>query len=111
MIRNETKNKIVCDDFSMREGLLGQVLGLMFSGHRNLVFLFKKKRKVDLHNFFVFFPIDVVFLDDKKKVIEVKKAFRPFRIYKSKRKAQYVLELEEGLVKKGNICIGDQLSF
>ena len=111
MIRNKTKNKIVCKEFFVREGLLGQVLGLMFSRSKNLVFRLKKKRKINLHNFFVFFPIDLVFLDDKKQVVEIKEGFKPWCLYVGKEKASYVLELQQGLVKKGHICVGDRLSF
>ena len=46
-----------------------------------------------LHMFFVFFPIDVLFLDKDKKIIEIKRNFKPFSFYKSKEKAMYVVEI------------------
>ena len=38
--------------------------------------------------FFVFFPIDVLFLDKNKKVVELKENFKPFSIYFPKNKAK-----------------------
>jgi len=71
----------------------------MFSKKRNLLFVFDKERKISLHSFFVFFSFDAFFLDRNKKIIEIKKNFRPFRIYNSKKKAKYVLELTKGSQK------------
>ena len=64
----------------------------MFSRKKNLLFEFEKEQKIPLHNFFVFYPINLVFLDKSKKVIEIKKNFKPFRVYTSKTKAKYLLE-------------------
>ena len=112
MIKNKTKNKIICNNFELRKNLLGQIRGLMFSSRNNLIFTFKKEKKVSLHNFFVFFPIDIVLCNAKKRVIEIKKNFRPFSpSFQGKNKAKYVLELEDGSIDKANIAIGDQLNF
>ncbi len=69
--------------------------GLMFSRKKNLVFVFDDEERRSLHMFFVFFPIDVLFLDKNKRVVEIKKNFMPFTFYKSKEKAQYIIELTE----------------
>ena len=54
--------------------------------------MFDKEQTIYLHNFFVFYPINLVFLDKDKKVIEIKNNFMPFSFYKSKNKAKYLLE-------------------
>ena len=61
--------------------------------------------------FFVFFPIDVLFLDEDKKVVEIKKKFEPFTLYNPKNKAKYVIELPQGAVKNTNTKIGDKVSL
>lgn len=66
--------------------------GLMFSRKKNLVFVFSKEQRVWLHSFFVFFPIDVYFLDENKKIIE-KTRLKPFCFYRAKEKAKYVVEI------------------
>lgn len=69
-----------------------QFRGLMFSSKKNLLFVFKDEQRRNFHNFFVFFPIDLIFLNKDKKVVEIKKDFMPFTLYNSKEKAQYVIE-------------------
>ena len=45
-----------------------------------------------IHSFFVFFPFKAIFLNSKKKIVDVKK-IRPFTIYKPRKPAKYVVEL------------------
>ena len=73
--------------------LFSQGLGLMFSKRRNLVMVFDKEIKISLHNFFVFFPIDVLVLDSEKKIVEIKRGFKPFTFWNSLHKGKYVVEL------------------
>ncbi len=68
--------------------------GLMFSRRKNLMFVFDDEKQRSLHMLFVFFPIDVLFLDKNKKIIE-KTRLMPFSFYKSKEKAKYVIEIAE----------------
>jgi len=51
-------------------------LGLMFTRRekaRALLFDFGKSVRISIHSFFVFFPFVAVWLDDKDKIIEIKK--------------------------------------
>jgi len=73
--------------------IFSQALGLMFRRKQNLVMVFKKEKKVSLHMFFVFFPIDILILDSNKKIVEIKKDFKPFTFWNSKKKGKYVVEL------------------
>ncbi|MBI4141320.1 DUF192 domain-containing protein, partial [Candidatus Woesearchaeota archaeon] len=77
------KNYKICNN------VLSQTRGLMFSRKKTLVFVFNKEKYVPLHTFFVFFPITVLFLDDKIKVVE-QTIMKPFRFYNPKNKAKYV---------------------
>jgi len=78
---------------------LGKARGLMFSKKKNLVFVFDKEQIVPLHMMFVFFPIDVYFLDKNKRVVEIRKNFKPFSCYRPKKKAMYVVEIAKGKKK------------
>ena len=42
--------------------------------------------------FFVFFSIDLFYLNKNKEVIEIKKDLKPFTFYNPKEKAQYLIE-------------------
>ena len=78
--------------YKLCRSFLSKALGLMFSRKRNLLFVFDKEQRIMLHNFFVFYPINLVLMDRNKKIIEIKKNFKPFTFYKSRTKAEYLLE-------------------
>ena len=76
------KNKVIeISDIKECKGF-NKIIGLMFSRREKakvLVFNFHKKTKMLIHSFFVFFPFLAVWLDDKNKVMEIKKV-RPFTL-------------------------------
>jgi len=61
--------------------------------------------------FFVFYPIDVIFLDKNKIIVEIKENFKPFTFYTPKNKAKYIIELKNNTIKETNTKIGDIISF
>lgn len=82
--------------------------GLMFSEKKNLLFIFDKERIVPIHSFFVFFQFDAVYLNSKKRIIEIKKNIAPFTFFvQNKIPAKYLFEITE----KNNLKIGDKLSW
>jgi uncharacterized membrane protein (UPF0127 family) len=104
-------NKTIAQDAFLIKNFISQMIGLRFSKQKNLIFDFKTEKKEIIDMFFVFYPIDLIFLDKDKKVIELKRNFRPFRIYKNKIPSRYMIELKKGIIKEKNISIGDKLSF
>jgi uncharacterized membrane protein (UPF0127 family) len=111
-ITNITKKKVLAGESRRCESITSKAIGLMFS-RRNadfgLIFAFKREAKASLHMFFVFYPIDVIFLDKNLKIVEIKEDFRPFTTYHPKQKANYLIELPNG---KASCCsIGDIISF
>ncbi len=114
MIKNKSTKKILCKEKKILTTIFQKAIGLMF--HKKIkdigyIFVFEEPRKIDLHMFFVFFPIDVLFLSKEKKVIETKENFRPFTFYYSNNKAYYVIELPNKKIKKTRTKIGDKVSF
>lgn len=90
------------ENYYLCKSAFSKAKGLMFSSKKTLVFDLGKEKKVNLHMMFVFFPINVYFLDKEKKVVEVKENFLPFTFYNSKEKASFVIENPEKLdVKVG----------
>lgn len=86
-------------------------LGLMFHNLKeNEVAVLKNYKQEILHTFFVFYPIDIVFLDKNKKVINIKRKIKPFttKIIPNK-KAMHVLEFKSGSTK--DIKIGQRITF
>jgi uncharacterized protein len=114
MIENTTRKKVICTNKRTLSTIFEKATGLMFSKpikDIGYVFVFDMPRRIDLHMFFVFFPIDVLFLDAGKKVLEIKEDFRPFSVYYSEKKASYVIELPSGKIKDTETKPGDILSF
>ena len=113
MIKNTTKNKIIANDAELCGDIFSKSLGLMFSKKQTkaLIFKFDEEKIIALHMVFVFYPIDVLFLDKNKIAVDAKENFRPFTFYKSGKKAKYAIELPNGIIKKTNTEIGDKVGF
>ena len=81
-----------------RCGRWGSTRGLMFTraADRALLFTFRRPTRVALHMFFVFYPIDVLFLDGEGLIVDVRRGLRPFRCCRSRVPALYVVELPQG---------------
>lgn len=111
-IKNKSRKTTLSNGFRMCRSSASKARGLMFTNEsevlRNaLVFEFKRAMPQSLHMFFVFYPIDVLFLDERKRVVDIKQNFRPFTVYNSRSKAMFVIELPEGAVRKSKTCLGD----
>ncbi len=77
-----------------------------------MVFVFDHELKIPIHMVFVFYRIDVLWLDKKKKVIDLKEKIAPFRPHIShKGKAQFLVELSSGDIEKNKLKIGDRIEF
>jgi uncharacterized membrane protein (UPF0127 family) len=113
MIKNTTKNLAITRKSRIADDVLSRFIGLMFSRNKNnaLIFKFKEERIISLHMLFVFYPIDVLFLDKKKIVVDKKENFMPFTFYKSKTKAVYAVEIPNGTIKRTKTEIGDKIRF
>ncbi|MCX6614742.1 MAG: DUF192 domain-containing protein [Acidobacteria bacterium] len=64
-----------------------------------------------IHTFWMRFPIDVVFLDRRRRVKRVYQRLPPFRLTRFVWGAASVLELAPGTVARSRIEVGDELSF
>ena len=94
-------------DVSVADSLFSHLMGLMFSFPKNdgLLFKFDKEIYVSLHMFFVFFPIDIVYINKNKKVIKIEKRVFPFVPFISPVKCKYILELKDCR----NVKVGDKI--
>jgi len=83
----------------------------MFSKKKDqvLVLINKKETNTPIHMWFVFYPIDVVWLNSKKEVVFIKRSLRPFKSINPKVKARYVLEFPDNSTE--DIKLGSILKF
>jgi len=81
--------------------------GLMFSKRKTLFFVFDKEQVVPLHMWFVFYRIDVIYLNEDAVVVEIKQDLKPFTFYTSKYKCKYIIETPHKLM----VEVGDQIEI
>jgi uncharacterized membrane protein (UPF0127 family) len=112
---NKTAKKTLCKSSELCITAISKAQGLMFSRRLKnhcLIFEFQKPRKAYLHMFFVFFSIDILFLDPSKTVIGLLHHVKPFTPYiASKIPVKYVLELPKGKLRSTNTREGHKIDF
>jgi len=107
----DNSKKLITKSVIHRHSFFSKATGLMF--HKKIldeanIFYFDSPQHLSLTMFFVFFPIDVVFVR-KDVVVELKKNFRPFSNFTSKQKANLFIELPNGFVEKKKIIVGSKI--
>ena len=107
MITHKTTQKTISNEEIFCNSFLSQARGLMFRRKQNLIMAFDQEKKVSLHMFFVFYPIDVLILNEKKEILEIKRNFKPFTFWNSREKGKYVVEL----AFPGWYEVGDKIYF
>jgi hypothetical protein len=70
----------------------------------------RSRRASAIHMFFMRIPLDVIFADSEKKVVDIV-TLDPWTTYTPRAPARYVIELEKGKLKESNTEIGDELDF
>lgn len=112
-VKNVNRNTLIAANSRVADSVLSRAVGLMFSKPTEaaMILSFPKETNVSLHMFFVFFPIDVLFVDSSMKVVELVKSLAPFTTYSAGKKVKFVVELPAGSIAKSRTRIGDQLAF
>lgn len=110
------KNKVLADQTKYYTNLFSKTKGLRFSKplkeKQALVLVAENEsiRETMIDMLFVFFPIDVLWLNKNKRVVDIRRNVKPFTfLIVPKRPAKYVIELKAGMTN--NINLGDSLKF
>ncbi len=109
MIRNLTTGKVISQRELHCKSLVLLALGLRFRRARVAVLYLPQPRRASLDMWFVFFPIDVLFLDAAKKVVEIKRNLKPWRAYTPSKSWAYAVEIPGYGGYKARL--GDKLRF
>jgi uncharacterized membrane protein (UPF0127 family) len=75
-----------------------------------MIFILKKPSNVNIHMLFVFFPIDIIFLNEEKKVCHFSR-LKPWVGFKAIKNIKYLLEMKAGTVDRFNLTVGGQIEF
>jgi len=115
MITNETKSKVLAKDIILCDNLWSSMRGLMFrkelQKNEGLLIDLKKDTSASIHMFFVKFPIDVIWLNSEKLVVDTAKDVKPNSIVNPAEFARYVIELPAGTLKQKPVSFRDRFSF
>lgn len=78
-----------------------------------MLFIFEKEELKGFYMKNTQFPLDIIFLDAEKKVVNIAKNAQPFNqnTLRSEGPAQYVLEVNAGLSDKWGLEKGDRISW
>ena len=81
------------------------------AGHAYL-FPFEPPQRPWIHMVFVFFPIDIIFLDDKSKAIYLVESARPFQLRITPPvPISALIELPAGTITKSKTKLGDSIQI
>ncbi|MEK6967049.1 MAG: DUF192 domain-containing protein [Nanoarchaeota archaeon] len=113
MIRNASRKKTLIGSSEIMNSYFQKSTGLMFHSKvdKGLIFPFKKARRIGIHMLFVFTPIDILFLNEENKIVEITEGLKPFCFYMSKNRARTFVELPSGTVNKTKTRIGDKIEY
>ena len=112
MLINKTKNIILAKDYKICKSFLSKAIGLMLSFKpKTLLFIWENEKIRNIHMILVFFPIDVIWLNKNKKVIDMRESIIPFLITTTNKPAKYIIELPEGTIKKTKTKKKDSIKF
>jgi uncharacterized membrane protein (UPF0127 family) len=94
--------------------LISQMLGLMFRTHLPadyaMIFVMKKPSSVGIHMLFMCFPVDIIFLNEKKKIVGLAD-LKPWTGHRYMKNIKYVIETKSGAIERYKISIGGQMEF
>jgi uncharacterized protein len=117
MIFDIFKNNVVIADRALyKKNVMFKVRGLMFSKplKRGEAIILEAKDEgiieTTLHMLFVFYPIDILWLNKKLEIVDIKRKVMPFKPWIVPRApAKFVVEMKSGAAK--TLRIGDVLKF
>lgn len=108
---NLTKNTWLATTVRKADNFLTRLVGLLRRtslGPEEALWLIPSK---GVHTFGMRFPIDVIFLNEHNKVIDVIQDMAPNRLSRLHLSAQSILELPHGSIQKSATTVGDQLEI
>jgi len=118
-VYNNSKDSLLLKEVEYGDGFFKRLRGLMFSRPKNLVLKTESQSKklATIHMMFMFYPLDVVWADDDKKVVDVKRNVKPFHplkpstwsMYSPRAPARYIIESPAG--RDIEVDVGDRLEF
>ncbi|WP_321420212.1 DUF192 domain-containing protein [uncultured Methanomethylovorans sp.] len=107
--------KVIASDVEFAEGIISQSRGLMFrkgiAERYALVFILPTPKSVSVHMLFVFFSIDVLFLDANKKILATTRLKSWTGLARSPIKTKYIIEMSAGSIEHHRLLPGERVKI
>ncbi|HEY9246639.1 MAG TPA: DUF192 domain-containing protein [Candidatus Methanoperedens sp.] len=104
----------IAKNIEFARSLPSKILGLMFRKSIRpdfaLIFVLNRPSHVGVHMFFMRFPIDVIFLDEGKRISGLSR-LNQWTGYQSMDGIKYVIEMAAGTIDRYNLSTGKQVEF
>lgn len=102
--------ELAIDDLSRAEGLMNRE---KLADNTGMLFVFPEERNLSFWMKDTYIPLDMIFIDESKKIVTIHKNARPFDLntYKSNFPSKYVLEVNGGFCDKYAIDLQDPVVF
>jgi len=121
-ILNKSKDTILVKDIEIADSAFRKAVGLMFRknlrNNRGLLMTFGNESRPGIWMLGMRFPIDLVFIDRRKRVVDLRENIKPmglnpgtWRVHYPRKSVRYVLELNKGMISRTGTGIGDVLEF
>ncbi len=107
MILNKTTGELIDIKIVFADNFFRRFKGLMFKKDVEFGLLFMNLVDPSIHTSFMRFDIDIYFLDENKIVFE-KATLKPWKFYKPRKNAEYILETKKDKLK---LKVGEKLDF
>ena len=111
IVQNEARNSTLGDAIEVAATAVQRCKGLLgrdcLADGQGLLF----KSCSSLHTMFMQFPIDILYMDKKGKVLKAARGVRPFKLVAAPLRSYYALELPVGAIERSGTRVGDHLLF
>ena len=110
-ITNLTQKNLLASNTRIAGSFFSRLVGLIGRKSLGASEALVITRCQSIHMFFMRFPIDVVFIDEKNRVVGLVKNIKPFQMSPVFWKADRAVELPQDTISRLNTKIGDNLLF
>jgi uncharacterized membrane protein (UPF0127 family) len=111
IVRNTDRDTVLGEAIEVADTAVRRVKGLLgrecLEDGQGLLF----KQCSSLHTLFMRFPIDILFINKKGKVVRAREDVKPFKFVAAPLRAQYALELPAGSIARSKTRVGDRVLF
>ncbi len=110
-IIHQPSGEVIASKVRLANTFLTRLRGLMFTSRLAPGAGLLLRPCQGIHTFWMFFPIDAIFLDRELRIVRLVENLRPFRLTSPHTAASSVLELESGTISRFRLNPGDQLEI